>query len=73
MTKFQDKFGRSVEKIFKVECGYKMEKVEKITGRYDDMLTIMYGWTQRCKRYEAADCPLSRCEIRDDTCRNLKN
>ena len=67
LTDFQEKFGRTVDKVFQPECGFKMDRIERLTERYEDMIQRMVGWSTKCKRYSGENCP-AYCELQDGEC-----
>ena len=71
LTLFKEKFGRTVDKVFQPECGFKMDRIERLTERYEDMIQRMVGWSQKCKRYSGENCP-SYCELQDGECMTPK-
>ena len=54
-------------KVFQPECGYKMERIEKLAVRYDEMIAKMVSWTGKCKRYTGELCP-DHCVLADGEC-----
>lgn len=68
----RDKYKRSREKVFISECGYKMEKIEKLSTRYDEMVSKFSFWSTKCKKYSADTCPANRCQFSDGICKNPK-
>ena len=53
--------------MFQPDCGYKMDRIEKLADRYDDMIEKMVSWTSRCKRFTGETCP-SQCRLVDGEC-----
>ena len=50
-----------------------MDKVEKLSVRYDEMVSKFSFWSTKCKKYSAETCPANRCEISDGICKNPKS
>lgn len=56
-----DKWKRSVQKVFTEECGFKAERVAKMSERFWGMNNSFSKWAKQCRKWSGADCP-SHCE-----------
>ena len=53
----KDKWKRSVQKVFTEECGFKAERVAKMSERFWGMNNSFSKWAKQCRKWSGADCP----------------
>jgi len=71
MAFVDDKWKRSVAKVFTEECGFKAKKIGKLGERFVGMNASFAKWRNQCRRYSGNDCP-SHCQVnqKKGTCQN---
>ena len=53
-----------MQKVFTEECGFKPERVGKMSERFWGMTSSFAKWEQQCRKWSAAHCP-AHCEAKD--------
>ena len=48
---FQDKWKRSVAKVFTSDCGFKAKKIQALGERFVGMNKSFTKWRNQCRRY----------------------
>lgn len=71
MAFVDDKWKRSVAKVFTSNCGFKAKKIQALGERFVGMNKSFTKWRNQCRRYSGNDCP-SHCQVnaKKGTCQN---
>jgi len=52
-----DKWGRSRDRVFTEECGFKQKKVNTLSEKFVNMIDAIKEWRKQCRRFSADNCP----------------
>lgn len=57
----KDKWGRSKDRIFGGDCGFKEKQISTIDAKYIELIDSVATWRLQCRKFSSDACPL-HCE-----------